>query len=314
MYRRQVRRRRAVLLLLVVASLTLLSLFFQESSSGPLHGFQRAVATVFGPFEEVADRALKPARDLIGWFDETFEARGENDNLKEELAEVREQLAEAETRAAQGQELSKFVKPSSSGLVPPGHRPVTARVVGRSPSVWYSTVTIDKGSSAGLEADIPVITGDGLVGRVSEVTAGSAQVTLITDHTSAVTARVVPQGATGVVEPQVGDPRDLLLSYVDPGEQIGDGQTVVTAGFRAGELESLFAPGIPIGEVTDASLEEQQAYQQVHLRPFADLRDMEFVQALVPEGENDEPEQPAQPAQSERSAQPARQGRRGRGA
>jgi rod shape-determining protein MreC len=311
MYRRQVRRRRAVLLLLVVASLTLLSLFFQESSSGPLHGFQRGVATVFGPFEEIADRALKPARDLIDWFDETFEARGENENLKEELAEVREQLAEAETVAAQRRELSKFVKPDSSGLIPPGHEPVTARVVGRSPSVWYSTVTIDKGSSAGVEVDVPVITGDGLVGRVSEVTAGSAQVTLITDHTSAVTARVVPQGATGVVEPQVGDPRDLLLDYVDPGEQIGEGQTVVTAGFRAGELESLFPPGIPIGEVTEASLEEQQAYQQVHMRPFADLRDMEFVQALVPQTEPQQPDRAAQPEQPTEATTP---GRRGRGA
>jgi rod shape-determining protein MreC len=306
MYRRQVRRRRAVLLLLVVASLTLLSLFFQESSSGPLHGFQRGVATVFGPFEEIADRALKPARDLIDWFDETFEARGENENLKEELAEVREQLAEAETVAAQRRELSKFVKPDSSGLIPPGHEPVTARVVGRSPSVWYSTVTIDKGSSAGVEVDVPVITGDGLVGRVSEVTAGSAQVTLITDHTSAVTARVVPQGATGVVEPQVGDPRDLLLDYVDPGEQIGEGQTVVTAGFRAGELESLFPPGIPIGEVTEASLEEQQAYQQVHMRPFADLRDMEFVQALVPQTEPQQPDRAAQPEQPTEATTPGR--------
>ena len=82
MYRKQVRRRRAVLLLLVVASLTLLSLYFREGSEGPFHRAQRGVATALGPFEEVVDRALKPARDFVNWFDETFEARGENEKLR----------------------------------------------------------------------------------------------------------------------------------------------------------------------------------------------------------------------------------------
>jgi len=284
MYRRQVRRRRAVLLLLVAASLALLSVYFGEGSGGTLHGIQRGVATVLGPLQEGADRALKPARDLINWFDETFEARGENERLQDEVAELREELAEAETTLRQGGELRKLGELTGRGLVPPGHEMVTARVIGRSPTVWYSTVTIDKGSSSGLTADDPVMTGDGLVGRVTAVTSGTAQVTLITDPTSAVAARVEPEGSTGVVEPNVGDPSDLQLNYVRRGREIREGELVVTAGFDAGELSSLFPPGIPIGEITESSLEEQQAYQRVHLRPFADLRDMEFVQALVEAG------------------------------
>ena len=59
---------------------------------------------------------------------------------------------------------------------------------------------------------------------------------------------------------------------------------VVTAGFASETLDSLFPPGIPIGAVTDSSLEEQQAYQRVDVRPYADLRDMEFVQALIQSG------------------------------
>jgi cell shape-determining protein MreC len=59
---------------------------------------------------------------------------------------------------------------------------------------------------------------------------------------------------------------------------------VVTAGFSTGGLGSLFPPGIPIGEVTDSSVEEQQAYQRVHLEAFADLRDMEYVQVLTDAG------------------------------
>jgi rod shape-determining protein MreC len=281
MYRKQVRRRRAVLLLLVIASLTLLSLYFREGNAGPMHRVQRGVATVLGPFEEAADRALKPARDLVNWFDETFEARGENENLKEENAELRDQLATAQTNAGQREELTKLAELTGGGLIPPGNEGVNARVIGRSPTVWYSTVTIDKGTSAGVRVDDAVVAPDGLAGRITATTRGTAKVTLITDPESSVTARVLPEGSIGVVEPEVGDPRDLQLNFVQRGEEIAENQTVVTAGFASGTLDSLFPPGIPIGRITDASLEEQQAYQRVHLRAFADLRDMQFVQVLV---------------------------------
>ena len=56
---------------------------------------------------------------------------------------------------------------------------------------------------------------------------------------------------------------------------------VVTAGFSTGDLGSIFPPGIPIGQITKATVEEQQAYQRVHLEPFADLRDMDFVKVLT---------------------------------
>jgi rod shape-determining protein MreC len=281
MYRKQVRRRRAVLLLLVIASLTLLSVYFREGDSGPTHRIQRGVATVLGPFEEAADRALKPARDFVNWFDETFEARGENERLRDELADARDQLAQAQTDAGQREELAKLAELTGGGLIPPGHEGVTARVIGRSPTVWYSTVTIDKGTSAGIRVDDAVVAPDGLAGRISATTKGTSQVTLITDADSSVTARVLPEGAIGVVEPEVGDPRDLQLNFVQRGEAIAENQTVVTAGFASGSLDSLFPPGIPIGRVTESSLSEQQAYQRVHLRAFANLRDMQFVQALV---------------------------------
>jgi rod shape-determining protein MreC len=284
MYRKQVRRRRAVLLLLVVASLTLLSLYYREGTGGPLHGVQDVVSTIFGPVTEGADRALKPARDLVNWFDETFGARGENDRLKDEVASLRDELARAQSTRLEAKELSRLQGLTSGGIVPDGSEPVTARVVGRSPTVWYSTVTIDKGTSAGIRVNDPVVAADGLAGRITQTTPNTAQVTLITDSESSVTARVLPDGATGVVEPNIGDPTDLQLDFLERGSDIGEGQMVVTAGFSTGDLGSIFPPGIPIGEITQATLEEQQAYQRVHLDAFADLRDMNFVRVLTEAG------------------------------
>ena len=138
---------------------------------------------------------------------------------------------------------------------------MTSRVVGRSPSVWYSTVTIDKGTSSGVSVDDPVVAADGLAGKVTSTTRGTAQVTLITDAESSVTARVLPTGATGIVEPNVGDPEALQLNFVQNGENVAEGEMVVTAGFSTGDLSSVFPPGIPIGKVTDASLEEHISVQ-----------------------------------------------------
>ena len=280
MYRKQVRRRRAVLVTLVIVSLILLSLSFSEADSGPIHSVQRGLASVFGPIEEGAGRALKPAEDLINWFDETFAARGENEQLQSELTEMRERALAAEAALAENEELKSALEFRDNGGIA-GYEQVTARVIGRSPTVWYSQVTLDAGSSSGVRRDDPVVTGDGLVGRISDTTPGTSQVTMITDHRSAVSARILPDGPLGVVKPEVGDPDDLLLDFIQEDLEVRRGQELVTAGSTASELESLFPYGVPIGEVTEAEIGEQESYQRVIVKPFADLRDFEFAQVLT---------------------------------
>ena len=278
MYRKQVRRRRAVLTLLIIGSFLLLTATYGQGSGG----LQQGISTVFGPLQDGADRALKPARDLVGWFDETFEARGENDRLRSELERERVQAVAGQEALQENEQLRKLVElDRSSAIEFSTFEPVTGRVIARSPTVWHSAVTIDLGSGDGVVVDDPVMGGDGLVGRVAAVQPGSAQVTLITDHTSAVSAKVLPGGAQGVVRADVGDPEDLVLDFIVSARKIGVGQAVVTAGWRASEIASLYPAGLPIGEVTRASIVEQEASQQVHLRPYADLANLDFVQVLT---------------------------------
>lgn len=280
MYRKQVRRRRAVLVLLIVVALVLLSTRFSESDSGPLHSMQRAVASALGPLEEGASRATKPLVDLKDWIDETFQARGENEDLRAEADQLRAQLAKAQSAEGENEQLRKLVGLDRSGVLA-GYTPVTARVIGRSPTVWYSTVTVDKGSSSGVQMNDPVVSGDGLVGRVTDVTHGTAKVSLITDNRSAVSARVLPDGPQGVAEPEVGNPDDLLLDFIDRNQPIDQGALVVTAGWSNGAISSAFPPGLPIGEVSDATVGEQESYQRVHVTPAADIRNLDFVQVAT---------------------------------
>ncbi len=276
MYRKQVRRRRAVLALLVVSSFALLTATYGQQSGG----LQRGVSAVFGPLQEGADRALKPARDLVNWVDETFAARGDRNRLESEVQQLRGQVTAGETALSENNQLRKLLGLRTAGKLPYGYRTITGRVIARSPTIWYSTVTIDHGTSAGVAVNDPVITGDGLVGRVTSATGGTAQVTLITDHTSAVSAKVVPEGIQGVIRPEVGNPTDLVLDFIDSSRHVRVGETVVTSGWKARGLSSLYPYGIPLGRVTRASVAEQEASQQVHVRPFADMRELEFVQVL----------------------------------
>jgi rod shape-determining protein MreC len=276
-YRKQVRRRRAVLALLIVGSFALLTLTYGQGSDG----MQRGVSAIFSPVQSVADRALKPARDLVNWFDETFDAKGRNSRLHRELEEARAQAVGAKAALAENAQLRKLVQLDRSGAVPSGYTEVTGRVTGRSPTVWFADVTIDIGSGDGVRVGDPVVDGDGLVGSVAAVTGGSAKVTLIADHSSAVGAKIVPDGAQGVLKPSVGDPGDMILEYLDSEKRVGKGQSVVSSGWRGQGIESAYPPNLPIGEVTEASIVEQEAQAQVHVRPYADLRNLDLVQVLT---------------------------------
>ena len=266
-----------MLALLIVGSFALLTVTYGQRSDG----MQRGVSTIFSPLQSVADRALKPARDLVNWFDETFDAKGRNARLHEELEATRKQAVGSQAAIAENAQLRKLVGLDRSGAIPSGYTPKTGRVIARSPSVWFADVTIDVGSGDGVEVDDPVVNGDGLVGTVAAVTGGTARVTLIADHSSAISAKIVPSGVQGVLKPSVGDPDDLILDFLDSEKRVGKERSVVTAGWRAEELESNYPPNLPIGEVTEASLVEQEAQQQVHVRPFADLRELDLVQVLT---------------------------------
>jgi rod shape-determining protein MreC len=286
-YKQSVRRRRAVLAVLVALSLVLLTAYFGESAGGGLHSVQRGVLDVIAPVQEGASRALKPVRDLVGWFGDTIHARGERDNLRKERNDLRRQVVGARAAERENAQLRRLVGVDRGDSVQ-GYTPVTSRVIGRSPTIWYATITVDKGSSAGVRVNQPVINGDGLVGKVTAVTGGASQITLLTDHASGVSARVLTpivtdagNGVTGVVQPAVGRPQDLLLEFVPRRANIRKGDTVVTAGSQSTQLESLFPANIPIGTVTKADDQEVSQYQRVHIRPFADLRKLDFVQILT---------------------------------
>ena len=287
MYDKTVRRRRAVLGLLVVSSLILLTAYFGESGGGALHGVQRGTSEVLNPVQEGASRALKPVRDLFGWFGDTLDAKGKVEELSADRDRLRTELARHDNALYENARMSQLLETNGAlGLKDYGAK--AGRVIATSPTVWYATIRIDKGSSDGVRVGQPVLNEEALVGRVTAVFNGAAQVTLLTDTsasdtTAGVSARAGRGGEFGVVEPVgAGNPNDLLLTNVPPGAQLNPGDRVVTRGtvFDADHLPSLYPPGLPIGVITRIDNKGTDT-QEIHLRPYANMRDLDFVTVLT---------------------------------
>ena len=281
MYDKTVRRRRVVLGLLVASSLILLTAYFGESAGGGLHSVQRGVLDVISPIQEGASRALKPVRDLFGWTGDTLDAKGQLKDLRKENEALRQQNVTMQAQLRDDQQLRSQVKLNeTAGLA--DNAPVAARVIGEDPSLWFDQITIDKGSSAGVRTNQAVVTGQGLVGKVSFVWSSGATVTLITNHDMQVGATVSDSGVKGLLAVDDGHPTQLVLKSLSSQDVVKPGQTVVTSGTlsKVGRFPSPYPRNIPIGRVTSVE-DPGQDDQQAHVRPFANLRRLDIVEVLT---------------------------------
>jgi rod shape-determining protein MreC len=282
---KQVRRRRVLLASLVGVSLILLTAYFGESPNSPLHSVQRGIVEVLSPVQQGASTVLKPVRDVAGWFSDTLNAKSQRDQLRTQVDRLRAEVAQYRSAALQNAQLTREIGLDNS-LGISSYRPVAAQVIARDPTLWYATVEVDQGSDDGVHLEDPVVGDGALVGKVTTVDATVSVVTLITDHSYAVSAQVQDQqGDTGVLVPAVGNPNQLLLQNLprpgagQAGPQVN--QLVVTAGFKFKALDSLYPAGIPIGEVSDANQNDLLNNGQVQVAPAADLRHLDVVQILT---------------------------------
>ena len=136
-----------------------------------------------------------------------------------------------------------------------------------------------------MVAGDPVLAEGALVGNVTTVDSSVSFVTLITDHAFAVGAQILDQNTDdGVLAPSVGNPNQLLLQDLPSNATIPGGAQVVTSGFKnpSDTLDSLYPPGLPIGQVVK-NVNQNQLFNdnEVQVTPAADLRHFDSVQILT---------------------------------
>jgi rod shape-determining protein MreC len=266
---------------LVLLSLVMITIYFREPAGGGLHGVQNAGATVLRPFEVASNRVASPFRDAYGWFSGLIHAKSENADLRKKLQRVSAQVIQNETAAAQLVDLKRQLHYIGSPDFPGGYNPVPTAVIGRPSSEFEQQVTIAAGSGSGIRVDDAVVTADGLVGKVSQVSSGQSQVTLLTDPNLSVSAVDVDHKAAGVVGHGQGR-GTLTLDRVQKSAVLKAGDSIVTQGFKLGGLSSIYPPGIPIGYLSGVSNSEVDLYWQAQISPLVHFDSLHSVIVLVP--------------------------------
>lgn len=278
-----VARRRAVVGLLTVLSLALVTVYFRESDTGTLHDLQSTGASVLRPFEVGAERIARPFRDAAGWVGGVLHAKSENKRLKEELDQYRQQIIVTRSALRENAQLKELLRYLQGPTFPQDYRPVAARVIARAPTQFQQQLVVSAGIYNGIAKHDPVVTADGLVGEVTKVASRVAQITLLSDPTSAVSALDIHTNAAGIYE--VGESgRSMALDRVSKDQVVNKGDIVVTSGFRSGDLSSLYPRGIPLGVVTSVSQADTDIYKRVQVDSFVDFSNVEAVIVLAKKG------------------------------
>jgi rod shape-determining protein MreC len=262
-------RRRVLLVVLMLASVSVITLDFR--SSGGLFGSARgAMGSVLSPARRASSAVIHPVTAFFSGLAHSSAARDESQRLRAENAALRERLDTATGGQAQIDSLIKLNKIDLPRDVPV----VGARVFAPAAGSFEWTVEIDVGSDKGVAVGNPVVSGDGLVGKVKAVRAASAVVLLVTDPSFSAGARLEESHEVGVVG---GHGHGLLsLDYVDAQVPIKRGERV----FTQGGPSSGFPAGIPIGTVHEAVKPDASRQRTIPVDPLIQARRLEFVKVL----------------------------------
>jgi rod shape-determining protein MreC len=275
--------RRIVLFVLIIIALALLTISFRSPTSGALHDMQGYGATALRPFQVAAERVARPFRDVYGYFNGLASAKSENKKLRRELRDSR---AKAASNAGASQTLAaveKLLHFEQGPTYPNNYRPVNTSVISYPGGPFAQQMTIAAGSSLGIHANTPIVTADGLVGRVSNVTPDTSQVTLLTDPDSSIPARDVSHKngtVTGLI--QHGPGNTLIFNLVPKAVKLHVGDFIVTEGTVDRRYPDFYPAGILIGTVLSVNASDVASYLTVQVLPSAQLGSLDAVAALIP--------------------------------
>lgn len=213
----------------------------------------------------------------IGFFRSFAEMRGaqaENQLLRQKLADAENQLQQARQALDENERLKRlldFDKDIS-------YQPVPARVIARDPSVWFNSLVINRGTASGIDLDMPVVTPEGIVGRVVGVGPVSAQVMLLTDERSAAGAVVGQLGQSNAIGSVRGYGKNGLLEmrYVSGMETVNVGDYVVTTG-----QDRIYPPGLNVGTVVEVQQGSATTPHTIRVKPGARLDSLQEVAVLT---------------------------------
>jgi rod shape-determining protein MreC len=232
------------------------------------------VQALFSPIQSVSSRAGGAGTTFVQRIINFNSTANENEELRRQLAGVELELKRAREATAENDRLKGLLNLKQKT----GYESVPARVIARDSSVWFNTVTIDRGSSSGIALNMPVVTGSGIVGRVVALSPWTAQVMLITDEKAAAGAVVGQLGESGALGSirGMGEKGLVEMRYVSGLQHVEFGDYVLTTG-----QDGIYPPALNVGQVVQVKHGTATQPHEIFIRPGARLDQIEDVSVLL---------------------------------
>ncbi|MFG2077481.1 rod shape-determining protein MreC [Nonomuraea maritima] len=272
---RDSRRGRLVLGVLLSVALVVLTIDHRAGESSPLRQLRTAGATVLGTVQQFGVGVVRPVGAFVQSILDAPSAQRRIDALQKENAELRASLVAGRLDAGRAKDLERLL-----GLTrDKGYKVVTANVVARRGLPGFEdSVQIDVGSADGVQPEMTVLNGDGLVGRVLYTSPHSSTVLLISDLASAVGARLEGDKEIGVVHGVGENGRLVQFRLLDSTAPLSRGGRIVSFGSKDGKP---YAPGVPIGIIERVEATPGELTRIAYARPYADLTALDVVGVVV---------------------------------
>ncbi len=264
--------RPGLLMVLVALAVVLMTVWYREGDSGPLHRAQSTVSAVAAPVSAAGEIITRPVRGFFAWTGDLGVSRSRLEQLRAQNARLRARVAELEEARLENERLTDLLK-----LVPTeSHKATGARVIGRPTNAWEGVITIDRGSEDGITVGMPVVGPLGLLGQTIQVSKGSAKVRLITDHRSGVAVMIQRSRAEGILKGSI-DGR-LTMEFVSAETTLSAGDVVITSG-----MGGVFPKGLVVGEVAQSGQGTSGFLQSVRVLAASAPSSLEEVLVLIGE-------------------------------
>lgn len=264
-----------LVLVIIILTILLTGARFTGIERTKLGVLETGVHAIKAPLLGGANGAVQKVKDFFAIFKEIDELREENALLKKKIGELNQEIDLLRDYGLENIRLRDLLNFKEAHIN--DFQLLTAQVIGRDPSNWYSTIILNKGTNDGVMKDMAVVTHQGLVGRIINVSPQASEVLLIIDQEGAVGARVWETRETlGVVEGNGQENNLLSMIHMPHDAEITVGQTIVTSG-----LAGLFPPGIKIGEVVEVKDETSGLMKQADIQPFVNFNRLEEVLIIL---------------------------------
>lgn len=264
-------RGRLLLIVLIVTSLFLITLDLRGVQV--IDGIRTGTQTALTPVQKAGSWVVSPFRNFLSDVTHLGRTRKQIEKLKADNDALRQALLTRKVADAELKQLKSILNLAGNG----GFKIVAAKVISQGSSTSFSqTITIDAGTNSGIQSNMTVISGFGLVGVVKSVFANSATVQLASDPAFRVGARIAGSQQIGILSGQ--GTRKGILQLLDNTQEVKVGDAILARGSSNGRP---FVPGVPIGEVTAVDNSAGAVTQTADVKFYANFATLGVVSVVV---------------------------------